>query len=239
MNRKQEEEIEEVMYLRQIALAEILAASAAEAVALQTVESLQALKRGKYTITEWDGINERILNDYSAKLNEGGSICIERVMEELGGGRIAYSTKKEFVPWLSDMRAQESKEILELIRDSEAAGVHPTEIARKLRDKFDGTRHNAMTAARTEAQKIRSSARLEHYKGAGVEYLQYISADDDQTRPEHAARHGKIYRINDAPELGEYNCRCTYAPADYLVEMKGAKVEESQVIILQKDEVEG
>lgn len=239
MNKRQEEEIEEVMYLHQIAIAEILAASAAESIAITSEESLRKLKRGEYTITEWDGINERILKEYSAKLNEGGSMCVERVIEELGDGRIAYSTRKEFVPWLSDMRKNESKEILELIRDSEASGVHPTEIARKLRDYFDGTAHNALTAARTEAQKIRSAARLEHYRESGVEYLQYISADDEVTRPEHAARHGKIYRINDAPELGEYNCRCTYAPADYLVEMKGAKVEESQVIILQKEEVEG
>lgn len=238
MNKKQEEEIDEVMYLHQVALAQILAASAAESVVISSQEALKILKRGKYTIAEWEGINERIIKEYSTRLNEGGSMCVDRVLEDIGGGKVAVSTRRVFVPWLSDMRKEESKAILELIRDAEAAGVHPRNIARQLREHFDGTAHRALTAARTEAQKLRSDARMEHFRESGVKYVVYVSADDDRTRPEHAARHGKIYRINDAPELGEYNCRCTYAPADYRVE-RGAKVEESQVEILQKEIIEG
>ena len=236
MNKKQEEEIEEVMYLHQIALADILAASAAESVAVSSAEALRLLRRGKYTIAEWEGINDRIIEEYSARLNEGGSMCVDRVLEELPGGKVAVSTRRVFVPWLSDMRKRESAEIITLIAEAEVAGVHPRNIAKQLEDKFAGTAHNALTAARTEAQKLRSDARSEYFREAGVEYVQYISADDDRTRPEHAARHGKIYRHRDAPWLGEYNCRCTLAPADYLVNRKGAKVEESQVEILpQKD----
>ena len=237
MNKKQEEEIEEVMYLHQIALAGILAASAAESVAVSSAEALRLLRRGKYTIAEWEGINDRIIEEYSARLNEGGSMCVDRVLEELPGGKVAVSTRRVFVPWLSDMRKRESKEIITLIAEAEAAGVHPRNIAKQLEDKFAGTAHNALTAARTEAQKLRSDARSEYFREAGVEYVQYISADDDRTRPEHAARHGKIYRHRDAPWLGEYNCRCTLAPADYLVNRKGAKVEESQVEILPQGDI--
>lgn len=238
MNKKQEEEIEEVMYLHQIALADILAASAAESVAVSSAEALRLLRRGKYTIAEWEGINDRIIDEYSARLNEGGSMCVDRVLKDLGDGKVAVSTRRIFVPWLSDMRKEESTAILELIRDAEAAGVHPRNIARQLHDHFDGTRHRALTAARTEAQKLRSDARSEYFREAGVKYVIYISADDDRTRPEHSARHGKIYRHEDAPWLGEYNCRCTLAPADYRVR-KGAKVEESQVEIIQEDIIEG
>lgn len=237
MNKKQEEEIEEVMYLHQIALADILAASAAESVAVSSAEALRLLRRGKYTIAEWEGINDRIIEEYSARLNEGGSMCVDRVLEELPGGKVAVSTRRVFVPWLSDMRKRESAEIITLIAEAEAAGVHPRNIAKQLEDKFAGTAHNALTAARTEAQKLRSDARSEYFREAGVEYVQYISADDDRTRPEHAARHGKIYRHRDAPWLGEYNCRCTLAPADYLVNRKGAKVEESQVEILPQGDI--
>lgn len=236
MNKKQEEEIEEVMYLHQIALADILAASAAESVAVSSAEALRLLRRGKYTIAEWEGINDRIIEEYSARLNEGGSMCVDRVLEELPGGKVAISTRRVFVPWLSDMRKRESAEIITLIAEAEAAGVHPRNIARQLKGYFEGTAHNALTAARTEAQKLRADARSEYFREAGVEYVQYIAAMDERTRPEHAARNGKIYRHSDAPWLGEYNCRCTLAPADYLVNRKGAKVEESQVEILpQKD----
>lgn len=237
MNKKQEEEIEEVMYLHQIALADILAASAAESVAVSSAEALRLLRRGKYTIAEWEGINDRIIDEYSARLDEGGSMCVDRVLEELPNGKVAVSTRRVFVPWLSDMRKRESKEIITLIAEAEAAGVHPRNIAKQLEDKFAGTAHNALTAARTEAQKLRSDARSEYFREAGVEYVQYISADDDRTRPEHAARHGKIYRHRDAPWLGEYNCRCTLVPADYLVNRKGAKVEESQVEILPQEDI--
>lgn len=237
MNQKQAEEIEEVMYLHQIALAEILAASAAGTVAISSAEALRLLKRGKYTIAEWEGINERILAEYSARLNEGGSMCVDRVLEDVGGGKVAVSTRRVFVPWLNDMREKESREIIELIRDAEAAGVHPNNIARQLKQYFEGTAHNALTAARTEAQKLRSDARSEYFREAGVRYVQYIAAMDERTRPEHAARNGKIYRHSDAPWLGEYNCRCTLAPADYLVNRKGAKVEDSQVEILQEKDI--
>ena len=161
MNKKQEEEIEEVMYLHQIALADILAASAAESVAVSSAEALRLLRRGKYPIAEWEGINDRIIEEYSARLNEGGSMCVDRVLEELPGGKVAVSTRRVFVPWLSDMRKRESAEIITLIAEAEAAGVHPRNIAKQLEDKFAGTAHNALTAARTEAQKLRSDARSE------------------------------------------------------------------------------
>jgi SPP1 gp7 family putative phage head morphogenesis protein len=135
------------------------------------------------------------------------------------------------------MREKETEDILTLIAEAEADRVHPRNIARQLKGYFDGTAHNALTAARTEAQKLRADARSEYFREAGVEYVQYIAAMDERTRPEHAARNGKIYRHSDAPWLGEYNCRCTLAPADYLVNRKGAKVEDSQVEILQEKDI--
>ena len=225
------------MYLHQIALAEILSASATETVAISSAEALRLLKRGKYTIGEWEGINDRIIEEYSARLNEGGSMCVDRVLEDIGGGRVAVSTRRVFVPWLSDMREKETEDILTLIAEAEADGVHPRNIARQLKGYFEGTAHNALTAARTEAQKLRADARSEYFREAGVEYVQYIAAMDERTRPEHAARNGKIYRHSDAPWLGEYNCRCTLAPADYLVNRKGAKVADSQVEILQEKDI--
>ena len=69
----------------------------------------------------------------------------------------------------------------------------------------------------------------------GYEYVQYITAGDDRVRPEHEMRNGKIYRHADAPYIGEYNCRCLLAPADYLVR-HGAEVTDSQAEFLTKEE---
>ncbi len=113
------------------------------------------------------------------------------------------------------------------------------DVAKNLKSIFENTRHRAVTAARTEAQKIRSDARFQTFSDQGVKYVEYIAVDDDRTRPEHQARNGKIYPIDKAPYLGEYNCRCTVSPADYKVKIQNAKVEDSDAIILTADQING
>ena len=84
-----------------------------------------------------------------------------------------------------------------------------------------------MTAARTEASKIRNDARSASFEESGVQYVEYVTAGDELVRPEHAARNGKIYEHKNSPMMGEINCRCLLTPADYKVNRKGAKVTES------------
>jgi len=227
MKKKQAEKIEEIMILRQTALAGVFAKAAAKTAVLTTQEAVSELRRGQYTISEWEGITEEITKDYASQIHKGGSLCIERIAKPAGDGHVAVSTKQTFIPWLTDMREREAADIIKLIAEAEANQVHPKNIAKQLNQYFTGTKHSAITAARTEAQKIRSDARSKAFEKAGVKYVQYIAAMDERTRPEHAARNGKIYKHEDAPYLGEYNCRCVLVPADYKVEEKGAKVEDT------------
>jgi len=69
----------------------------------------------------------------------------------------------------------------------------------------------------------------------GTKYVQYVTAGDDAVRPEHEMRNGKIYRIENAPFMGEYNCRCTLVPADYLVK-NGAKYNTSDAEYIHKSQ---
>lgn len=234
--RKQEEEIQEIMQLRQTALAAILAEAAQEMSAVASAEALKVLRRDKYTISTWDGITDEMIAQYKETLLRGGTECVDRVLTREPDGMIRATTRKVFVPWLSDMTAEETKTIIDLIGDAEQAGVHPREIAKDLKTFFEGTRHRAMTAARTEAAKIRNDARSEAMRKNGVRYVQYQTAGDDLVRPEHAMRDGKIYRHEDAPWMGEYNCRCVLSPADYLVEEENATVTESQAEYLTPEE---
>jgi len=136
------------------------------------------------------------------------------------------------------MATRDQEEILRIIGEGQRDGMHPYQIARELRGYFDGTEHNAVTAARTEAQKLRTDARVATYLKTGVHYLEYIAVGDDVTRPEHLARDGKIYPIDKAPWLGEPNCRCILIDADYRVEEEAAAVEESDSITLTPEELE-
>ena len=233
--------IEEVLADRQEAIAAALIEEAETLVPVAVDSTLGELRRrtaDKFTRQIVAGITKEQVAAYRAQVAKGGTDIIERVVKDLGGGRASVTTRRTFKPWLSDMATRDQEEILRIIGEGQRDGMHPRQIARELRGYFDGTEHNAITAARTEAQKIRTDARVATYLKTGVHYLEYIAVGDDVTRPEHLARDGKIYPIDKAPWLGEPNCRCTLVDADYKVEEEGAGVENSDTITLTAEEVE-
>lgn len=179
-------------------------------------------------------VPESVLKEYEKYLKKGGTLCIERVLTQLKNGKYRATTRRTFVAWLDDMAKADAENIIKIISEAEKELKHPYQIARELKKLFEGTNHNAKTAARTEAQKIRSDTRNEAFLDNGYKYLEYVTAGDEKVREEHALRNGKIYRIEDAPWLGEYNCRCVLVPADYKVEVKGAKVSKSEAEIVSE-----
>ena len=238
---KQQKLIEEVLNDRQEAIGEALIESAeatTRVAAKSTLGELQKRQITKYTKQIVDGITKQQVAAYRAQVAKGGTDVIEQVVRKLDNGKVSVSTRKVFKPWLSDMRTRDQEEILRIIGEGQRNGVHPKQIAQQLQEYFDGTAHNAMTTARTESQKIRTDARMATYVKTGVHHVEYVTAGDEEVRPAHAARDGKIYRIENAPWLGEYCCRCMLVDADYKVEEKGATVEESGAITLNAEEVE-
>ncbi len=233
--------IEEVLADRQEAIAAALIEEAEALVPVAVQSTLDELRRrtaDKFTRQIVAGITKEQVATYRAQVAKGGTDIIERVVKDLGDGRASFTTRRTFRPWLSDMASRDQEEILRIIGEGQRDGMHPHQIARELRGYFDGTEHNAVTAARTEAQKIRTDARVATYLKTGVHYLEYVAVGDERTRPEHAARDGKIYPIDKAPWLGEPNCRCTLIDADYKVEEGGAGIEDSQTVILTAEEID-
>lgn len=238
---EQRKAIEEVLADRQEAIAAALIEEAETLVPVAVQSTLGELRRrtaDKFTRQIVAGITKEQVAAYRAQVAKGGTDIIERVVTALGDGRVSITTRRTFKPWLSDMATRDQEEILRIIGEGQRDGMHPHQIARELRGYFDGTAHNAVTAARTEAQKIRTDARVATYLKTGVHYLEYIAVGDDKTRPEHAARDGKIYPIDKAPWLGEPNCRCTLVDADYKVDEKGARVEKNDAIIITEEELD-
>lgn len=203
-----------------------------------TLGELRRRTADKFTRQIVAGITKEQVAAYRAQVAKGGTDIIERIVKDLGDGRASVTTRRTFKPWLADMATRDQEEILRIIGEGQRDGMHPYQIARELRGYFDGTAHNAVTAARTEAQKIRTDARVATYRETGVRHLEYIAVGDDKTRPEHAARDGKIYPIEKAPWLGEPNCRCTLVDADYKVDEKGARVEKNDAIVITEEELD-
>ena len=225
---------------RQDAISATLAAQAEEIAAVTVPSVLQQLapmQRTEFTRAVVDGITDTIISDYKAPLLRGGTICIEPVIEDIGGGMVKVTTKQKFIPWLNDMSKRDADAIADIFAEGTKTGMHPTQQARLIKDYFESTKHNAVTAARTEAQKLHTDAKMVTYRGAGVRYMQYVTAGDDRVRPDHADRDGRIYRIQDAPYLGEPNCRCDLIDADFAVEERGMPVEEDGGVIVSAEEM--
>ncbi len=204
-----------------------------------TAAYLSESKRTKFTKAVADGITREIVKEYTKNVKKGGTMCVERVLTSTEDGKVRATTRQVFVPWLDDMAKEQQKELISLFGEAERLGIHPHEQAKLIDSYFEGTRHRAVVAARTEAQKLRSDARMQSYQKSGVKYVQYITAGDEKVRPEHAARDGKIYPINKAPWLGEYNCRCILTEADFAVEELGMKVTKSEAEIIPEEDING
>jgi SPP1 gp7 family putative phage head morphogenesis protein len=237
VSKQQQTQIDRLMRLRQTAMATIFAQAAREMSMVASKEVLAGLAKTGYTVASAEGITDKIIADYTRNILNGGTDCIERVLTLQPNGMYKATTRQTFVPWLADMSLRDTSNIITMIGDAEQAGVHPRQIAKELEAYFEGTKHNAMTAARTEASKIRNDARSASFEESGVKYVEYVTAGDELVRPEHAMRNGKIYRHDSSPLVGEFNCRCLLVPADYKVNRKGAIVTKSEAEYLTKEQV--
>jgi len=237
----EEEEIIKVFNAWERGVSAALTAQAEEIARLTAgtiLDDMDKMKRTKYTKAFVDGVTDDITKDYKKYMKKGGSICVEPKYVKIAPGKVRATTEARFVPWLNDFKEEQVKFVLDLMADGQKAGVYPLDVAKELEEYFDGTKHRAVTAARTEAQKIRTTARMEGYRKSNVKYVQYITAGDEKVRPEHAMRNEKIYPLEKAPILGEYNCRCILTEADFAVEELGMPVTESEAEIIDISEVE-
>lgn len=230
LTKEQEAAIREQLKARSVAIAAVLASSASGVILASAKDA-----GVDYTKAEYTAMRNKVLKEYTANLQKGGTMCVERVLTPVGNGMVKATTRQVFVPWLADKAEQESDEIIALIRQRQAEGMNPRLVAKELEGYFEGTRHNALTAARTEASKIRNDVNVILMENNGTKYVQYVTAGDDAVRPEHEMRNGKIYRIENAPYMGEYNCRCTLVPADYLVK-NGAEYNTSDAEYINKSQ---
>ena len=203
-----------------------------------TLKEIAKMRQTEYTKAFADGITDKIVKDYNDGIKKGGSWCVQPVYEDLGNGTTRCTTKRVFVPWLDDFNETMRKNAMDVFIEGEKAGRYPLDMAKDISGYFENTKHRAVTAARTESQKIAQTARIESYIKSDVKYMQYITAGDELVRPTHEARDRKVYPIAKAPWIGEYNCRCSLTEADFLVEEEGYPVEADDAVIIPNNRLE-
>lgn len=92
-------------------------------------------------------------------------------------------------------------------------GMNPINVARHLRQRFAAGEYNWERLARTEIAMAQADGKLDHYRSAGIEQVDYVTAGDDRVsdicRSLEAA---SPYAVGSAPVPGRDShplCRCT------------------------------
>ena len=116
--------------------------------------------------------------------------------------------------------------INEILTDGYRQGVGINEVSRQITERFDQLRTWESTRiARTEIHTAQNMGVMNSYESLGVEYTQWIAADDDRTRESHLEidreiipmggtySNGLAYPGDTSGPIEEWiNCRCSNAP---------------------------
>lgn len=114
------------------------------------------------------------------------------------------------------------------IEDGMKSGATEDEIADSIEDAFDQVYEGrAQVVARTEAASGYGFQQAQDLADAGIEYKQWLSAEDDDVRPSHAAVDGEVVPVDEPFSNGlmypgdpdgdpdeVINCRCTMIAAE-------------------------
>jgi len=117
-------------------------------------------------------------------------------------------------------------DVMETLRQSQAAGEGIKKAAARLRKQFVNMRdYELRRIARTEIGGAQGKASFEEKRRAGVEYHQWITARDSRVRDIHEYLDGQIVRVGDtfsnglrhprdrAGDIEDWiNCRCDSVP---------------------------
>lgn len=110
--------------------------------------------------------------------------------------------------------------IVKALVSGEFDGMNPTEVARKLKQRFDAGDYDWERLATTEIAMAQSDGKLAQYKAAGITHVDYLTAEDSRVSKicRSLAANGP-YPVDSAPVPGRDShpgCRCTLmaAPED-------------------------
>ncbi|MEA4921397.1 MAG: minor capsid protein [Clostridiaceae bacterium] len=93
-------------------------------------------------------------------------------------------------------------------------GTSPEKLARQIKSDLGSTAYQAQRVMNTEIARAVSAAQDECYQNSGVvQYVMWDATLDAATSEECAANDGKIFSLDDHPDLPAHpNCRCSLVP---------------------------
>ena len=122
--------------------------------------------------------------------------------------------------WLDDSTDQMSSQVRNTLTTGIQEGQGITKIAKAMNERIDVGYSRARLIARTETARsyqlgtINESISLQEDLGEPLK-MEWVATLDSRVRPEHLARHGKAYSLDEAKRLintSPWNCRCALSP---------------------------
>lgn len=181
-----------------------------------------------------DGLTDAIANAAGDAAQHGRDVAVGS-LRAAGESGISFDTLPEHTRNLIRDKAFEAStrtmeritgDVMSSLTQSFEDGVGIDEAARRLRDVFDGMeQHELVRVARTEIISAQNQGTYTTLRDLGVDYHEWLSAEDDRTRESHLELNGQIVRVGDPFSNGLYhpgdtsgaieewiNCRCRVAP---------------------------
>lgn len=159
--------------------------------------------------------------------NEVGDLIYQSVLVEAAGAPASIVLLQELAFQASTLTMNRLKgDLNTTLTQAYQQGLGTKETAELIKGEFKGlTSYEAERIARTEVNSAQSNARIAKMYAAGVQYVQWWSANDKRTRSSHEEIHGLIVRKGDtfpnglkhphdrSGPIGEWiSCRCRPIP---------------------------
>lgn len=124
---------------------------------------------------------------------------------------------EEAVRQSEELAVEISESIIEMLKDEAIYQEHPSKLAGRILDKWNGEKYRAVRFARTITADIATNTSFHRFQQQGIQEMQIYATIDKRTSPYCRMMHGTVFKT-DSPEASKYrtpfhsNCRTAILP---------------------------
>jgi len=121
----------------------------------------------------------------------------------------------EFKPWLKDSIEADRQAVVDIVKKGLEKGTPPSQLRKELDTIFTAQEHNSSLVAYQETRRLLTDGTFDRWHNEGIQEGRWHHLDPQiDPRPEHRARDGKVYPLDDPiwNDLDDYNCHCSCEP---------------------------
>ncbi|WP_370576007.1 minor capsid protein, partial [Methanomethylovorans sp.] len=115
----------------------------------------------------------------------------------------SYVLTEEAVRLSTDLAENVAESIIQMLKDEAIYTIHPTDLAKRIENLWEGERYKAERFARTFTTDVATNTTVYRYRQRGVEYVEFDAELDERTSDQCRALHGTIFST-ESDSLNQY-----------------------------------